>query len=64
MKYVLVVLISVIALSTGCGKPYVVGTPLEKAKVDQIVPGTTPEDKVVEMLGQPEKKEMTPSGET
>ena len=63
MKYLLLVLISVIALSIGCGNPYVVGTPLEKAKVDQIVPGTTTEDKVVEMFGQPEKKEMTPSGE-
>ncbi len=64
MKYLLLLLIPVIALSVGCGKPYVVGTPIEKARVDQIVPGTTPESKVVEMFGQPEKKEMTPAGET
>ena len=64
MKYLLLVLIPVIAFSVGCGTPYVVGKPIEKAKVDQMVPGTTKEDKVMEMFGQPEKKEMTPAGET
>ena len=63
MRYLMFLLIPVIAFSIGCGKPYIVGTPIEKAKVDQIVPGTTKEDKVVEMFGQPMKKEKTPTGE-
>ena len=62
MKYLLLLLIPVMAFSIGCGKPYMVGTPLDKAKVDQIIPGTTSEDKVVEMLGQPAKKETVGAG--
>jgi outer membrane protein assembly factor BamE (lipoprotein component of BamABCDE complex) len=63
MKYLLLLLVPVIAFSIGCSKPYMVGTPLDKAKVDQIIPGTTSEDKVVEMLGQPAKKETVGAGE-
>ena len=64
MKYLLLLLIPVLAFSIGCEKPYMVGTPLDKAKVDQIVPGTTSEAKVVEMFGQPAKKETLGTGET
>ena len=63
MKYLLVLLIPVIAFSIGCGKPYVVGTPLDKAKLDQIIPGVTSEDKVVEILGQPAMKESVGAGQ-
>ena len=63
MKYLLLLLVPVIAFSIGCGKPYMVGTPLDKAKVDQIIPGTTSEAKVVEMLGQPAKKETVEEGQ-
>jgi outer membrane protein assembly factor BamE (lipoprotein component of BamABCDE complex) len=63
MKYLLLLLIPVMAFSIGCGKPYMVGTPVDRAKVDQIIPGTTSEDKVVEMLGQPEKKETVGAGQ-
>ncbi len=63
MKYLMLLLVPVIAFSIGCGKPYMVGTPVEKAKVDQIIPGTTQEDKIVEMFGQPAKKETTGAGE-
>ncbi|MGA2954898.1 MAG: outer membrane protein assembly factor BamE [Thermodesulfobacteriota bacterium] len=63
MKYLLLLLIPVMAFSIGCGQPYMVGTPLDKAKVDQIIPGTTSEDKVVEMLGQPAKKETVGAGQ-
>ena len=63
MKYLLLLLIPVMVFSIGCGKPYMVGTPLDKAKVDQIIPGTTSEDKVVEMLGQPAKKEAIAAGQ-
>jgi len=63
MKYLLLLLIPVMAFSIGCGKPYMVGTPLDRAKVDQIIPGTTSEDKVVEMLGQPAKKETVGEGQ-
>ena len=63
MKYLLLLLIPVIAFSIGCGKPYTVGTPLDRAKLDQIIPGTTNEDKVVEILGQPAKKETAGAGQ-
>ena len=63
MRYLMLLLIPAIAFSIGCGKPYMVGTPLDKAKVDQIIPGTTSEDKVVEMLGQPAKKETVGPGQ-
>ena len=63
MKYLLLLLIPVMAFSIGCGQPYMVGTPLDKAKVDQIIPGTTSEDKVAEMLGQPARKESVGAGQ-
>ena len=63
MKYLLLLLIPVIAFSVGCAKPYAVGTPLDRAKVDQIIPGTTSEDKVVQILGQPAKKETVGAGQ-
>ncbi len=64
MKYLLLLLIPVLALSFACAKPYVVGTPIDKAKLDQIVPGTTKEGQVTQILGQPAKKGTTPTGET
>jgi hypothetical protein len=57
-------MIPFIAFSIGCGAPHKVGTPIEKSKVDMIVPGTTPESKVVEMFGQPFKKESMGAGES
>ncbi len=62
MKWFVLVLIAVIAFSFGCAKPYTLGVPIERAKVDQIVPGTTPELKVIEIFGPPEKKEATKGG--
>jgi hypothetical protein len=64
MRTPILLLIPVIAFFMGCSSPYVVGTPIEKAKVVQIVPGTTDEAKIVEMFGPPEKKEMIGAGET
>ena len=62
MKYLLILMIPLMVFSVGCGKAYTVGTPIEKAKVDQIVPGTTSEANVVEMFGQPAKKETVAPG--
>jgi hypothetical protein len=42
MRCLILFLIPVIAFSISCS-PYVVGTPIEKTKVVQIVPGTTHE---------------------
>ena len=58
MKYWVLVLVPVIAFSIGCGKPIIMGTPIDKANLEQLVPGTTPEKKVTELFGQPFKKEM------
>ncbi len=58
MKFWMLLLIPVIAFSIGCGKPIMMGTPIDKAKLDQLVPGKTPEAKVTELFGQPFKKEM------
>ena len=64
MKFWMLLLIPVIAFSVGCGKPYYVGTPIDKSKLDQIVPGTTTEGKVVDLLGKPFKTEPAPGGMT
>ena len=64
MKFWMLLLIPVIAFSIGCGQPYIVGTPIEKAQLDQIVPGTTTEGKVVEVFGQPFKKEAVSADTT
>jgi hypothetical protein len=58
MKYWMLVLIPVMALSLGCGKPTMMGTPIDKAKLEQVVPGTTTDAKVMEIFGEPFKKEM------
>ena len=57
MKYWMLVLIPVVALSIGCA-PTIMGTPIDRAKLDQIVPGTTTDAKVMEVFGEPFKKEM------
>jgi hypothetical protein len=57
MKFWMLLLIPVIALSIGCA-PTIMGTPIDKAKLEQLVPGTTPEAKVTDLFGQPFKKEM------
>jgi SmpA / OmlA family len=57
MKFWMLLLIPVIAFSIGCA-PTIMGTPIDKAKLEQLVPGTTPEAKVTELFGQPFKKEM------
>jgi hypothetical protein len=64
MKFWMLLLIPVIAFSIGCGKPYYVGTPIDKAKLDQIIPGTTSEMKVIKLLGKPFKSEAAPGGMT
>ena len=64
MKYLMILLALVIAFSLGCAKPYMVGTPIDRAKLDQLVPGTTPESKVTELFGQPQKKEQMGMGQT
>lgn len=57
MKFWMLLLIPVIAFSIGCA-PIIMGTPIDKAKLEQLVPGKTPEAKVTELFGQPFKKEM------
>jgi hypothetical protein len=57
MKYWMLVLIPVLALSIGCGKPTIMGSPIDKAKLEQIVPGTTTDSKLQEVFGQPFKTE-------
>jgi outer membrane protein assembly factor BamE (lipoprotein component of BamABCDE complex) len=62
MKSWMLLLIPAIAFSIGCST-VTMGTPIDKAKVEQIVPGT-PEGKVVEVFGQPFKKEMVSADTT
>jgi len=57
MKYWMLVLIPIMAFAIGCA-PTIMGTPIDRAKLDQIVPGTTTDAKVMEVFGQPFKKEM------
>ncbi len=58
MKFWMLLLIPIMAFSIGCGKPIIMGTPIDKAKVDQIVPGTTSEAQVKQIFGPPDKTEM------
>jgi len=64
MKYWLLVLIAILAFTLGCGKPMITGTPIDKGKLEQIIPGTTKEAKVTEIFGEPFKKEMVAGGAT
>ncbi len=64
MRFWMLLLIPVMVFSIGCAKPIIMGTPIDKAKVEQIVPGTTSEGKVVELFGQPMKTEMVSGGLT
>jgi len=64
MKYWMLVLIPVMAFSLGCGKPTMMGTPIDKAKLEQVVPGATTDAKVMEIFGEPFKKEMVAGGAT
>jgi hypothetical protein len=64
MRFWMLLLIPVIAFSIGCGKPIMMGTPIDKAKLEQLVPGKTPEGKLAEIFGQPDKKEMVSGGMT
>jgi len=62
MKIMTPIVILLIGFSFGCAQPYIVGKAIEPSKVDQIVPGTTSENKVVEIFGQPTKKETIAGG--
>jgi hypothetical protein len=64
MKYWMLVLIPVMAFTLGCGKPNIMGTPIDKAKLEQVVPGATTDAKVMEIFGEPFKKEMVAGGAT
>ena len=64
MKYWMLVLIPVMAFTLGCGKPTIMGTPIDKAKLEQVIPGTTKEAQLTGIFGQPFKTEMAPGGVT
>ncbi len=60
----LVVIVAIFVFSLGCaGAPQTRGTPIESAKIEQLVPGTTDEGKVVEMFGNPARKETGGNGQ-
>ncbi len=63
-KYLLFLLIPVLLFAFGCAKPYYIGTPIEKSKIDQIAPGKTTESSIPQMFGQPTTKETLRTGET
>ncbi len=61
-KIVAVFVIGLMAVIVGCGKPYVVGKPVNEAKLAQIQLGKSTADQVVSILGKPEKVEPAPAG--
>ena len=63
-KYLLFLLIPILVFAFGCTKSYNIGTPIEKSKIDQIVPGKTTESDITQMFGQPYTKETLKTGET
>ncbi len=63
MRVLVLCLISAMVFSIGCaGTPVTRGTPIESAKIEQLVPGTTNEGKVVEMFGNPAAKQPMDGG--
>ncbi len=62
-KVVAVLVIGLMVLIVGCGKPYVKGKPVDEAKIAQIQLGKSTTNQVVSLLGKPEKVEPVPGGE-
>ena len=63
MRDVAVSLVVLMALAFGCSEMVVKGRAIDRAKMNQLVPGKTETQKVVEVFGNPDSVEKMASGE-
>jgi len=62
MRYLAICVVALVALSFGCAEMVVQGRAIDRAKIDQLVPGQTESGKVVEMFGKPDSVEKMAGG--
>ncbi len=62
MRYIAIPLVVLMALTFGCAQMVVQGKPIDRAKMNQLVPGQTKTEKVVEVFGKPDSVEKIASG--
>ena len=63
MKYLAIVLVLVAAFAFSCASMETKGSPITKDQMSQLAIGETKADRVTQIFGQPEKKEMGKMGE-
>ena len=63
MKYLAIVLVLVLAFAFSCASIETKGRPITKDQMSQLAIGETKADRVTQIFGQPEKKEMGNMGE-
>jgi hypothetical protein len=63
MRYLSIALVLLLALAVGCAKT-MEGKQIDGSKTKELMAPGTNESRVVQMFGQPQQKEILPSGET
>jgi outer membrane protein assembly factor BamE (lipoprotein component of BamABCDE complex) len=63
MKYIAILLILVVGFTFSCASIVTKGRPVTKTQMDQLVVGETRVEKLTQIFGEPEKKEMVKPGE-
>lgn len=63
MRYLAIPVVVLVAITFGCSQMVVQGKAIDRAKVNQLVPGQTQAEKVVEVFGKPDGIEKIASGE-
>jgi len=63
MRYLTVLLILIVGFTFSCAPAVTKGRAIDKAKMDQLVVGETKVEKLVEIFGEPDKKETVKPGE-
>ena len=62
MRYIAIPVVVLVALTFGCSEMVVQGKAIDRAKINQLVPGQTQTQKVVEVFGKPDGVEKIASG--
>ena len=62
MRYLAIAVVVLVALTFGCAEMVVQGKAIDRAKMDQLVPGQTETEKVVEVFGKPDSVEKMAGG--
>jgi outer membrane protein assembly factor BamE (lipoprotein component of BamABCDE complex) len=62
MRYLAIAVVVLMALTFGCEEMVVQGKAIDRAKLNQLVPGQTATERVVEVFGRPDSVEKIASG--